>query len=327
MLQRAGDVDPKREFAERVRQQAGLSTDVSLAEIKHASAALVIDYTTEYLEGIAKSVPPAASSAQHAPGGGAVMQAMLSQRFNVDTSGFGPEPVLRAPAPRDLARARTRLAVLRPGRKLGSEDARVLLEQTAWSARRALIAVRWGSNLGTEALSSQRVQGACGYGQACTAYHLQDLGLPADKIHIHQAANAFGDAASFRHAFVVAEMPDGKAYLVDCTFRQFFRPDDDGPNHVGEPGRIMRGTRRGREIANELLANGFVELTDEVASAYGAALTATPGLQVSASSLLRSTEEIDYDRGEMALLPAPPPFAPSGPALGGEEPPKNRGPP
>ena len=45
----------------------------------------------------------------------------------------------------------------------------------------------------------------------------------------------------FNHAFVVAEMPNGKKYLIDATFRQFF----DGPtdlNGKGRPGDLMRQT-------------------------------------------------------------------------------------
>ena len=324
LLQRAADAFQAE--LDQLRHETGVGSEVSDVALRQVAAELLVERTAQHLEAAgAKSAQLREGLAGPTHGGAnALMQFRLAV-MGPGHGGEGPEPVLKGPAPQDLARARTRLAVLAPGRKLSSEDARVLLQQAAWGTRQALAAVRWVRGLGVEAFAPQNIAGACGYGQATSAFHLQDLGVPAEDIHLHQAADAFGDG--FRHAFVVVKMPDGKPYLVDCTFRQFFQPDNEGPDRIGEPGRIMRADRRGRAIADELLANGFIELTDEVAAAYGRALSTDPGCAVKARALLRSTAEIDYDRAEILGLPALPPLAqgplpsrPRGPNM-------NRGPP
>jgi len=321
--------DASLEALDKVRASAGLGPEVSNAELARASAELLIAQTAAHLEAAgAQSAALRQRFTGTALGHGAQLGGALGLRLGRGRDpDEGPDPVLKGPAPRDLARAMTRLKVLRAGRKLSSEDTKVLLQQTAWATRQALAGVRWQRGLGEKTFTPQNIQGACGYGQACTAFHLEDLGVPASKVHLHQAADAFDSDAGFRHAFVVAQMPDGKPYLIDCTFRQFFQPEHDGEGQVGEPGRIMRATRRGRQVSDELLAHGFVELTDEVASLYGAALAADPKYRTRAEDLLRSTMEIDYDRDEILALPAPPAL-PEGPTLPRRDgPPMNRGPP
>ena len=324
LLQQAADAGP--EALAQLRAQAGLSPALSDPEVSQAAAALLIERTAQHLEAAgAKSAGLRAGQAGITHGGaGAVLNFRLGA-MGAAHGGEGPDPVLKGPAPQDLARARARLHVLAPGKRLSSEDSRVLLQQTAWATRQALAGVRWVRGLGAEAFQPKNIAGACGYGQACSTFHLQDLGIRPEDIHLHQAADAFG--GGFRHAFVVVKMPDGRPYLVDCTFRQFFQPGNDGPDHIGEPGRLMRATRQGRAISDELLAHGFIELTDEVAAAYGRALSTDPACPVTAQALLRSTAEIDYDRHELLALPSLPPIsqrplpsAPKGPTM-------SRGPP
>lgn len=320
--------DARAPQLEEVRREAGLGPEILDAEVARAASELLIAFTAARLEQAGKASEAMRDApAQAALGFGARLGGAMGLRLNSRRNpGEGPDPVLRGPRKKDLARAMTRLRVLGAQRKLSSEDTGVLLEQAAWATRQGLAGTRWVSNVGDKAFTPKNIQGACGFGQACTAFYLAELGIPEADIHLHQAADAF-PGNTFRHAFVVAKMPDGKPYLIDCTFRQFFRPDAERPNQVGEPGRLMRATRRGREVADELLSKGFVELTDEVAKLYGGALSTQPGIDVSAEALLRSTMEIDYDRAEIVTLPAVPdlPDAPS--PRTGEAPPSIRGPP
>ena len=66
-----------------------------------------------------------------------------------------------------------------------------------------------------------------------------------------------------------------KEYIVDCTYRQFFTLADSFPERIGMPlnsginiGRYMMMDERRKEIAEELLVNGFIECTPEVVKAY-----------------------------------------------------------
>ncbi|PIQ28113.1 hypothetical protein COW36_05255 [bacterium (Candidatus Blackallbacteria) CG17_big_fil_post_rev_8_21_14_2_50_48_46] len=222
----------------------------------------------------------------------------------------GPDPDLSPIPAEKLRAARLRLSELKPGEKLSAADAQVLLQDTALAAHEALL--KSNPNKPAEQVNSpDGKQGACGFGQAATAFRLEEMGIPKDKIHPHQAANAFGKD-SFRHAFLTVDMPDGKTYLVDTTFRQFFNGEHMGPNQVGEPGSILRSTPEGQMIADKLLRDGFIELTDEVAHAYGNALRGgAEGPPISAEGLSKPTVELDFDRPELAkTLPVPEPLTP-----------------
>lgn len=325
LLQRAAGFAFRQDAFAELRQKLDLPASTPDHEIQRAAAELLVARTGEWLAEQGKAVPPPPSSAEaRAPG----LSPLAAARGLAPDDGRGPEPDLRRPSERAVRTARTRLAVLRPGRKMSSEDVRTLLESTAWTTRQGLASASWAS--GSENMfSAERVQGACGLGQGLSVFHLEDLGLSSDRIHVHQAADVF-EPNSFRHAFVVADMPDGKSYLIDTTFRQFFQPERSAQDQVGEPGRLMRATRAGRKASDTLLRQGFIELDDEVATLYGAALSANPEARFAAADLRRSTMEVDFDRAELQpILAAPPPLeATPGPRprldSGG---PGNRGPP
>jgi hypothetical protein len=125
-----------------------------------------------------------------------------------------------------------------------------------------------------------------------------EAGIPPSKIKMHQATKAFGDGYS--HGFLTVDMPDGKTYLVDTSFRQFFNPKAMKPDEPGYAGSVMRQTQRGSEIADQILSKGYVELTDEVAREYSRALTAGKSVK-DATSLSRSTSEVDWTRDQVRL--------------------------
>jgi hypothetical protein len=212
----------------------------------------------------------------------------------------GPDPVLDPPNARDVARAQARLQALRPGEQLSARDTEVLLQHAAYSSRHAI----GRATTRPEPYSADCIAGACGFGQAATYFALREAGVPAANLHTHQAATTFAGQGAYNHAFLVVEMPNGKRYLVDTTFRQFFHPDNREPNMLGHPGELMRQTPEGSRIADELIRNGYIELTDTVAREYGRALSSGEVTNTRATDLLRSTVELDYTRNEFdGLMP------------------------
>lgn len=81
------------------------------------------------------------------------------------------------------------------------------------------------------------------------------------------------------HCFniVTLELPNGKTkqYLVDCTYRQFFTYSDSFVERIGllfnsgpNIGSYMMMDEERKKIAEELLQNGFIELTPFVLKCY-----------------------------------------------------------
>lgn len=221
----------------------------------------------------------------------------------------GPEPLL---APGDSAALATARAKLAEGRALTPADSRAMLADVALSGRQALRNANPGAS-DARIFSSAEIGGWCGFGQAATFYRLRESGIPAENIHLHQSAEIFGEG-SFRHAFLTVDMPDGKSYLVDTTFRQFFEPGQTGPKQIGKPGDVMRQTPEGRMLADGLLRDGFVELNDAVAQAYGEALRGgRPGPPITAEGMRRTTQALDYEPHEVPGLPPLPATGQTGP--------------
>lgn len=263
---------------------------------------------------VAPKVPP---SEPHAPSPPLKELAQTEIPAGTSTADrpVGPDPDLSPVPAEKLRTARVHLAELKPGAKLSSADTKVLLQDTALAAHEALL--KSNPNKPAEQVNSPSgKQGACGYGQAATAFRLEEMGISKEQIHPHQAADAFG-GDGFRHAFLTVDMPDGKTYLVDTTFRQFFNGEQMGHNQVGEPGKILRSTPEGRMIADKLLRDGFIELTDEVAQNYGNALRGGgEGPPITAEGLSKPTVELDFDRVELAkTLPVPEPLTPPAPPV------------
>ncbi|MBU0634124.1 MAG: hypothetical protein KKA52_03580 [Candidatus Omnitrophica bacterium] len=94
-------------------------------------------------------------------------------------------------------------------------------------------------------------------------------------IRTHSVHRLFG--SRWMHAFVVVNS-QGKNYLIDPVFIQFFDPERTEPDQIGYPGHLLReAADAGRYdwliFARELLAKGYIELTDEVADMYGRILS------------------------------------------------------
>jgi Flp pilus assembly pilin Flp len=165
--------------------------------------------------------------------------------------------------------------------RFGDDDATAILDGVVSGTRSTIFAS--SQRMATpptaaEVFSPSGLCGACGLGQRSSTLYLGDLGVPTRS---HQASALFG--GGYQHAFAVAEMPNGRRYLVDATFQQFTDPHRIGPRQAGVPGQILRSTEAGRRLEKDLVAHGYVELTDETATLYGRALGGDARLTLRAS--------------------------------------------
>lgn len=157
------------------------------------------------------------------------------------------------------------------------QEAEEILKWTVQNARDELAKDR---NLQEESLL-----GCCGFGQAITAQTLRNMGLNPNVCNVNPT---IGEDTG-RHAFITVNIPvktsekvEDKMYLVDTTFRQFFLreeitnsrgefiKDKEFGNKVAPmAGYWLLKMQGGRELAEEILSKGYIELTEENAKLYG----------------------------------------------------------
>lgn len=157
------------------------------------------------------------------------------------------------------------------------QEAEEILKWTVQNARNELAKDR---NLQEESLL-----GCCGFGQAITAQTLRNMGLNPNVCNVNPT---IGEDTG-RHAFITVNIPiktsekvEDKMYLVDTTFRQFFLreeitnsrgefiKDKEFGNKVAPmAGYWLLKMQGGRELAEEILSKGYIELTGERAKLYG----------------------------------------------------------
>lgn len=142
-------------------------------------------------------------------------------------------------------------------------------------------------------LTHRSLDGHCGVGQEFSAASLEVAGLKPHRLQVKDVVGAGNASASTGHAFTVVEIPvqtgpntvEMKAFLVDPTARQFFKASNNDPTKVApdqlDGGYRLTRTQEGRQIADSILKNGYVELTEPVAKAYLTALNG--GREISAS--------------------------------------------
>ncbi|HEY9841809.1 MAG TPA: hypothetical protein V6D23_15210, partial [Candidatus Obscuribacterales bacterium] len=195
----------------------------------------------------------------------------------------GPDPALQ-PIP-DAQREAIR-GKLANGESLSPTEGLLLVQDTVAAARQTLIDASThryenGSQHAAnaqEAMTGAKLSLQCGFGTSATYHRLIEMGIRPDQIQVHQAAELFGnhvgDKASpapwangwDQHAFLTIKLDNGKSYLIDNTFRQFF-----DNNSSGKPGEFLRGSVEGQQLADQLLHHGYVELNDKTAALYAAA--------------------------------------------------------
>jgi len=117
------------------------------------------------------------------------------------------------------------------------------------------------------------LDGYCEPAQAISIMPLENLGLKVTK---NKAQDCFGYC--YNHAFGTVTFPidiDGKivekTYLVDPTYRQFFSTVycNEGMYYSQHKVAPDVGYFADKDFAKELLANGFIELTEESSKLYG----------------------------------------------------------
>ena len=183
----------------------------------------------------------------------------------------------------NIANIEERLQNIRRAREKGSNDglteyeANQLLEWTVQNAREGLAKDRKGG------IKNKSLMGYCGFSQAITGYTLINMGFNP---YITNASKCLGDNAG-RHAFLCVNIPikgmeEEKLFLIDATYRQFFLYDKYTNSH-GEyindpefgkdvpsiPGYWLLKSKGGREVAEKILSDGYIECTEEVAKLYG----------------------------------------------------------
>jgi len=94
-------------------------------------------------------------------------------------------------------------------------------------------------------------------------------------IRTHSTMRLFKTKAM--HAFLVTNY-EGKNYLIDPAFIEFFDPNRTQQDQIGYAGHLLReAVKDGRPnwlaFARELLEKGYIELTDDAANMYGSILS------------------------------------------------------
>ncbi len=181
-------------------------------------------------------------------------------------------PEMRATNPKDLATAKTKLA---SGEPLGAHEMQAVIDLAVNAARQGM------EREGIDIKDNAQLGGMCGPTQQRVTDILTHVLGPNAEVVTHAShfpLQAGDDPSDVRglpgklqskdagHSYTTIHLPDGRAFLVDPTFGQFAAKGNDT---VGS--RMVEGG--GGEAGAALMKNGFVELTPEVANAYGRALT------------------------------------------------------
>lgn len=131
-------------------------------------------------------------------------------------------------------------------------------------------------------MTRNSLNGFCEIAQLSSLYPLEKIGVKVTK---NTAENSFNYL--FHHAFGTAEFPiltgEGvwnQSFLVDTTYKQFFtvvrcnhgryyaKEENTGMIVAPDPGYFMK-TREEKEVCENLIQQGYLLLTEEVAKVYG----------------------------------------------------------
>ncbi len=150
------------------------------------------------------------------------------------------------------------------------------LDYIVWMTRRALLEHLHGYDKKIRSLRGLPLTNEC----KNTSYLISDIcrgfGIDAEVIKIPAA---FSDEIDLYHGsgfhyFVLVKM-DGKEYIVDCTYRQFFRADNNNLDRMGivglcgcDPGVYMMQNKERKNVALSILKNGWVRCTPETFKHY-----------------------------------------------------------
>ena len=164
------------------------------------------------------------------------------------------------------------------------KEAEMLLQWVVQNAREGLV-----SGNDVSVINDMSLSGYCGLGQGITGFTLINMGLLPN---VSNAGDVFEGGG--RHAFLSVGIPIKKAngevqeklYLVDTTYRQFFVRDEYtimGKEFIKDKrfgnkvapleGYWVMQMPNGVEFAKKILADGYIELTEQNAKMYGDSFT------------------------------------------------------
>ncbi|MGE5329385.1 MAG: hypothetical protein ACM3KR_07750 [Deltaproteobacteria bacterium] len=165
-------------------------------------------------------------------------------------------------------------------RGISKEEAETVLQWVVFNARNALDKE---AQLHGKDIFSSSLRGACGFGQSLTGFPLESMGLDVRLPNVREAVSP----KSRSHAFLVVGIPtkgqeiEETFYLVDTTFKQFCLSENCNDKHyfsqderfkgecTPDPGFFMNFSEKGKEVAEHIMREGFIELTPENAKTYG----------------------------------------------------------
>lgn len=207
-------------------------------------------------------------------------QAILPSGEAFNVAAGGPSPVYYMPPAAQVMAARIKMNSLRPGEKLTSRDCHIILQYAVQNIRTTIFKGSYDMLAGKISMDKfftpDVIAGFCELAEAASFFILDDLGIDRKFVFRGQAARLFGPNGC-RHAFVITLMPDGKYYLIDPTFRQFFHQKQTSPKEIGYAGILLLKEPMGAVFAETLLKRGYIEFNDEFANIYGRALSRYTG--------------------------------------------------
>lgn len=153
---------------------------------------------------------------------------------------------------------------------LSPEEVEILLEYLSYITRKKITDYE-GVKMEDYSFSYK-----CDLAQSIIFYYLNNIGINANPININEVINGVTG-----HSFVIATFNTTigeKVYLIDPTYIQFFDKNKCNINRFvilknkvcisPDPGYFIVESHN-EKIINPLLENGYIELTEKVAKAYG----------------------------------------------------------
>ncbi len=156
------------------------------------------------------------------------------------------------------------------GMPLSDEDVSLLLRNLSYLVRQKI------ADLEGKSMQEYSYSYKCDLAQSMITYYLKGLGIPTVPVNTHEVIEGVCG-----HSFVVARIQtiEGeKNYLIDPTYLQFFGKEGCDPKNfvviqnkvciAPDPGYFIVQNHR-EETVLPLLEDGYSELTEDVAKAYG----------------------------------------------------------
>lgn len=145
------------------------------------------------------------------------------------------------------------------------------LDYIVWKTRKSMLQKFHNYDKRVNSLNGLNLSNECKDASYLVYDICSSLGIPAKVIKIPAA---FSDEINLYngsgfHFFVMAEI-GGKDYLIDCTYRQFFRVENNIIDRLGvvglcgcDPGVFMMQNKERKNVALAILKNGWIRCTEE----------------------------------------------------------------